>query len=134
MLAAIGVFAVMHYSVIARTREIAICKTLGARATDVLALVIRRGVHLAMGGIAAGAMLAFWLSKAVAEMLYGVSASDPVSFATAEFIRGGIAVVACYAPAYRASHVDPVRALRGAVGDRFASVLATEPFLFLRTI
>ena len=111
-LAAIGVFAIMQYSVTARTREIAIRMALGARAADVLALVIRRGVYLAMGGIAVGTLIAFWSSKVIAGMLYGVSASDLVSFTTAGFILAGIAVMACYAPAYHASHVDPVTALR----------------------
>ena len=111
-LAAVGVFAVMHYSVTARTQEIAIRMALGARAADVLALVLRRGVYLALGGIAVGTLLAIWVGEVIAAMLYGVTASDPASFAIAGFILAAIAVIACYAPAYRASHVDPVTALR----------------------
>jgi putative ABC transport system permease protein len=83
-----------------RTRELAVRSALGAGAADVLALVLRRSVYLAIGGIALGTLPALWSSEVIAAMLYGVSASDPASFATAGFILAAIA------------HMDPVTALR----------------------
>lgn len=111
-LAALGVFAVMYYSVTSRINEIGIRMALGACAKDMTALVLRQGVRLALAGIALGALGALWTSYAIAGMLYRVRPSDPVSFAGAALILSLVALLACYIPARRASRIDPMTALR----------------------
>ncbi|MDP8982804.1 MAG: ABC transporter permease [Acidobacteriota bacterium] len=111
-LAALGVFAVMHYSVAAKTHEIGIRMAIGARAGDILRMVLGDGARLALAGIAAGALAGAWTTEAVAGMLYGVERTDPASFALAAIALAGVGLAACYFPARRAMRVDPVRALR----------------------
>lgn len=111
-LAALGVFAVMHYSVAARTREIGIRMAAGAQPRDILGLVVRDGARLALAGIAAGLLASAWAAETIASMLYEVKPTDPVSFGAATIILGTVALSACYFPARRASQIDPVRALR----------------------
>jgi putative ABC transport system permease protein len=111
-LAALGVFGVMHFAVIARTREIGVRIAVGARGGDILALVIRDGAMLACVGIAAGAFASAWTSEALAGMLFGVKSTDPASFAMAAGILATVAVAASYLPARRAARLDPVAALR----------------------
>jgi predicted permease len=111
-LAALGVFAVMYYSVTSRINEIGIRMALGACAKDMTALVLRQGVRLALAGIALGALGALWTSYAISEMLYQVKPSDPISFAGAALILALVALLASYVPARRASRIDPMTALR----------------------
>lgn len=111
-LAALGVFGVMHYSVAARTNEIGIRMAVGAKASDIISLVLANGAILAILGIAAGAITALWSANAVTGMLYAVKPSDPVSFAIAGCVLFFFALLATYFPARRASHIDPVVALR----------------------
>jgi len=111
-LAALGVFAVMYYSVSSKTHEIGIRMALGARATDMTALVLRQGARLAFTGIVAGSLGALWSSYAIAGMLYKVKPSDPISFLGAGLTLAAIALLGSYVPARRASHVDPTAALR----------------------
>jgi predicted permease len=111
-LAAVGVFAVMYYSVASRTNEIGIRMALGACATDITAFVLRQGLALALAGIAIGVLGALWTSHAIAGMLYQVKPSDPISFAGAALTLALVALLGCYAPARRASHIDPMTALR----------------------
>ena len=111
-LAAVGVFAVMYYSVASRTNEIGIRMALGACATDMTAFVLRQGLALALAGIIIGALGALWTSYAIAGMLYQVKPIDPISFAGAALTLALVALLGCYAPARRASHIDPMTALR----------------------
>lgn len=111
-LAALGVFAVMHYTVAAKSREIGIRMAVGARPGDILRLVLGEGARLAGTGIAAGALGGMWTMQAVAAWLYQVQRTDPLSFAAAAVVLAGIGMAACYLPARRAMRVDPVGALR----------------------
>jgi ABC-type antimicrobial peptide transport system permease subunit len=111
-LAALGVFGVMHYSVAARTKELGIRMALGARAADVLRLVLANGAALAAAGIAAGTLAAMWLTRIIAAMLYRVDPGDPLSFAAAGLLLFVVAALATWLPALRAARIDPAIVLR----------------------
>jgi predicted permease len=111
-LAALGVFAVMHFAVAAKTREIGIRMAVGARASDILGLVLGDGARLAAAGIVAGALASAWTTEALSGLLFGVKPTDPASFAGAAAVLATVAVLACYMPARRAARLDPVAALR----------------------
>jgi putative ABC transport system permease protein len=112
VLSAIGVYGVMSYSVARRTNEIGIRMALGARAADVTRLVVRQGMRPAVFGLALGVAAALSASKLMQGLLYGVSATDKASLATAVVLLGGTALAATIIPARRVSRVDPVSSLR----------------------
>jgi len=113
LLAAIGIYGLMHYLVVQRTNEIGVRMALGARAGNVLALVLRQGLTLASLGIVAGMLGALGLTHLLSSLLYGTTPTDPLTFATAPAILLAVAAAACWVPARRAARIDPMLALRG---------------------
>ena len=111
-LASIGVYGVLSYSVSQRVREIGVRVALGARRADVLRLIVTQGVRLALIGVAIGLILAFLSTRVVASILYGVTATDPVSFGGIALLLAAVAALASYVPANRAMAIDPLEALR----------------------
>jgi macrolide transport system ATP-binding/permease protein len=111
-LAAIGLYAVMSYSVFQSTRELGLRMALGAGAGDLLRLVISRGIRLTTAGVAIGAIAALTLTRLMGNLLYKVSPRDPLAFAVALIVMLSVASIACFLPAWRATRIDPVRALR----------------------
>ena len=112
LLAAVGLYGVMSYSVAQRTKEIGIRMALGARRPDVVALVVKQGMALVLMGIAAGTTLALGMTRLISGMLFGITATDPLTFAAVVALLGAVAFLANYLPARRAASVDPMVALR----------------------
>jgi ABC-type antimicrobial peptide transport system permease subunit len=111
-LAMLGVYGVISFNVARRTQEIGVRMALGAAPRDVLAAIMGAGARLVLVGVAIGCSGALALTRMLAGLLYGVSASDPLTFAAAVAFLFGVALAACGIPARRAARVDPVRALR----------------------
>ena len=111
-LAAIGLYAVMSYSVSQGTRELGLRMALGAGANDLMRLVMSRGLILTTGGIMIGAVAAVMLTRLMGNLLYKVSPRDPLAFGLAFLVMIIVALIACFLPAWRAARIDPVQALR----------------------
>ena len=112
VLAAIGIFGVISYSVSCRTNEIGIRVALGATRTTILRMILRETLALAAGGLVVGIPCALAASRLLGHMLFGVSASDPLTMVTVTLGLAAVAALAGYIPARRAMKVDPMEALR----------------------
>jgi putative ABC transport system permease protein len=112
LLAAVGIFGVMNYSVTLRTREIGIRMALGAQPGGVLMLILRQGLLLTLVGIGIGLAGALALTRVMSGLLFGVEATDPATFAAIVLLLAVVSLLACYIPARRATRIDPLIALR----------------------
>jgi len=112
ILASIGIYGVLAYSVAQRTSEIGLRMALGAQPRQVLGLVLKQGMLLALIGAGVGVLVALPVARMAGSLLYGVSATDPLTYASITLLLMGIALLACYLPAYRATRIDPLKALR----------------------
>jgi predicted permease len=111
-LACVGIYGLMAYAVAGRTAEIGMRMALGARRRDVVWLVLREAIMLALAGVAAGVPAALWAARYAKSLLFGVSATDPAVVVGSIAIMAGVAILASYLPARRASRIDPMAALR----------------------
>jgi ABC-type antimicrobial peptide transport system permease subunit len=112
VVAAVGIYGVLSYGVTERTRELGIRMAHGARPRDLLGLVIAEGMLLTLLGLVIGVGGAFGLTRLIDRLLFGVSPTDPLTFAAIPLLLAGVALVACGIPAWRATRMDPLEALR----------------------
>jgi ABC-type antimicrobial peptide transport system permease subunit len=112
LLAVIGVYGVMSYTVAQHTREIGIRMALGAQPRSILKLIVGRGLVLVSAGVVIGVLASFGLTRFIEHMLFGVTPTDPLTFVAIVFLLGLVALLACLVPAQRAMRVDPIVVLR----------------------
>ncbi len=112
LMAAVGIYGLIQYSIATRTQEIGLRMAIGAQAGDIFRMIIREGLTLSLIGVALGLVGAWWLGRAGSSLLFGVTASDPLTFTAVSLLLTAVATAACYFPARRAMRVDPILALR----------------------
>jgi predicted permease len=114
LMAAVGIYGLIQYSIATRTKEIGLRMAIGARPSDIFRMTIREGLMLSLTGVVIGLVGAWWLGGAVSSLLFGVTANDPMTFTIVSFLLTAVATAACYFPARRAMRLDPLLALRAA--------------------
>ena len=112
VMAAVGIYGLIQYSIATRTQEIGLRMAIGAQPGNIFRMMIGEGLTLSLSGLALGLMGAWWLGSLASSLLFGVTASDPLTFATVSLLLTAVAIAACYFPARRAMKVDPIVALR----------------------
>ncbi len=112
LMAAIGVYGLIQYSIATRTHEIAIRLAVGAQAGEIFRMVIGEGLKLCLSGLALGLAGALGFGRAVSSLLFGVTATDPATYVSVSLLLVSVAIAACYFPARRAMRIEPVAALR----------------------
>ena len=112
LMAAVGIYGLIQYSIATRTQEIGLRMAIGAKPGDIFRMIVREGLILSLTGVAIGLVGASWLGRAGSSLLFGVTASDPLTFTTVSLLLTAVALAACYFPARRAMKVDPIVALR----------------------
>jgi len=112
LMAAVGIYGLIQYSISTRTQEIGLRMAIGARAGDIFFMILGEGLALSLTGLALGLVGAWWLGRAVSSLLFRMTASDPLTFTTVSLLLTIVAIAACYFPARRAMKVDPTVALR----------------------
>jgi len=114
VIASVGLFGLLSYTVAQRSRELALRTALGARRVDILRLVLTYGLGIAAGGIAAGMIVSFYVRASLAALLHGIAPADPLTYVAVPLLLLAVAALACAVPAWRASRLDPLRVLKGA--------------------
>jgi putative ABC transport system permease protein len=112
LMAAVGIYGLIQYSIATRMQEIGLRMAIGAQAADIFRMIIGEGLTLSLTGLALGLVGAWWLGRAGSSLLFGVTASDPLTLTTVSLLLTAVATAACYFPARRAMRVDPLLALR----------------------
>src|SRR5436190_12940367 len=112
VMAAIGIYGLIQYSIATRTHEVGISIAVGAQAGEIFRMVIREGLTLSLTGLGFGLIGALWLGQAGSSLLFGVTATDPLTFTAVSVLLTAVAAAACYFPARRAMKIDPIVALR----------------------
>jgi predicted permease len=112
LLAAVGIYGLIRYSVATRMREISVRIAVGAQRSDIVGMILREGLTLSMIGLALGLVGAVWLSQLLSGLVFGITAADPVTFVAVSALLTAVAAAACYMPARRAARIDPVVALK----------------------
>ena len=112
LIATVGIYGLIQYSIATRTQELGLRIAIGAQAGDIFRMIITEGLRLTLLGLAFGLVAAWWLGRAGSSLLFGVSATDPLTFITVSVVLTLVATAACVFPARRAMRVDPIVALR----------------------
>jgi putative ABC transport system permease protein len=112
VLAVLGVYGVVSYSVAQRTREIGVRIALGANRQDIFKLILGHGLRLVVAGVLAGLLMAWGLSRAMRHLLVGINPGDPVTYVAVTILLSVVALLACWIPGRRATRVDPIASLR----------------------
>ncbi|HMJ22452.1 MAG TPA: FtsX-like permease family protein, partial [Terriglobales bacterium] len=112
LMAAIGIYGLIQYSIATRTHEIGIRMAVGAQAGGIFRMIVGEGLKLSLAGLALGLVGALWLGRAASSLLFGVTATDPLTFITVSLLLIAVSTAACYFPARHAMKVEPITALR----------------------